>query len=69
MSKSAAKGIADVSKKAASETTNFGGSAFKKVYGLIDESSDTEGDDQPQTEEQEFVNKLYEKVHTQSEMI
>jgi len=70
-SKTAAKGVTDVSKKAASVTTSFGGSAFKKVYGLIDDdASDSETDDKgPQTEEQEFVSKLYEKVHTQSDMV
>jgi len=52
VSKTAAKGIADVSKKAASETTNFGGSAFKKVKGLIDDESGTDDDEKmPQTEE------------------
>ena len=40
--KKTAKGVSNVTKSVASEATSFGGSAFKKMVNLIDESEEDE---------------------------
>ena len=71
VSKATAKGVTKVSKRSLAEMQGLGGMAFKKVVGLIDDDSEEESvlDGVPQTEEQEFVTQLYDKVHTQSDMV
>ena len=38
---SAARGVSKVTKKTASKVSRMGSGAFKKVYGLIDDDSDS----------------------------
>jgi len=48
----------------------MGSSAIAKIAGVFDDQDEQDGKDAvPQTEEQKFVQKLYEKVHTQSDMV